>query len=82
MRNSEYQFVGMDADEIVQSMVSRYETLTGVTVHPASPEKLFIQWVAAVIVQERAINNYTGNQNLPSRAEGQNLDALAELFYM
>lgn len=82
MRNSEYQFVGMDADELVQSMVSRYEELTGVTVYPASPEKLFIQWVAAVIVQERAINNYTGNQNLPSRAEGQNLDALAELFYM
>ena len=27
------------------------------------------------------MNNYTGNQNIPSRAEGKNLDALAELTY-
>ena len=49
---------------------------------PASPEKLFIQFVAAVVIQERGLNNYTGNQNIPSRAEGENLDALAELFYV
>lgn len=46
------------------------------------PEKLFIQFVAAVVIQERGLNNYTGNQNIPSRAEGENLDALAELFYV
>jgi phage-related baseplate assembly protein len=28
------------------------------------------------------LENYTANQNLPSRAEGKNLDALAELFYL
>ena len=32
-----------------------------------------------VIIQERVLNNWTGNQNIPSRAEGENLDALAEL---
>lgn len=59
-----------------------YETLTGTVVHPASPEMQFIRWVCNIIIQERVLNNYTGNQNIPSRAEGENLDALAELTYL
>lgn len=62
-------------------MTAKYEELTGVTVQPGSPERLFIQWAASVVIQERALANYAANQNLPSRAEGENLDALAELFY-
>ena len=31
---------------------------------------------------ERAQNNWTGCQNLPSSAEGEYLDGLAELFYL
>lgn len=81
MRNPEYLFASVDADEITDELVGMYEEITGLAVHPASPERLFIQWVADVIVQERAITNYIGNQNIPSRAEGQNLDALGELFY-
>jgi len=42
----------------------------------------FIRWVCNIIIQERVLNNYTGNQNIPSRAEGKNLDALAELTYL
>ena len=79
-RNSEYQFVDTDTDALVESLVSAYETITGHAAAPASPERLFISWVANIIVQERVLNNYTGNQNIPSRAEGANLDALAELY--
>ena len=63
-------------------MIVAYERICGVTVQPASPERLFIQWVASIILQERQLLNYAGNQNIPSRAVGENLDALAELFYM
>lgn len=80
-RNTQYQFVSTDTAALVSSLVSGYEKITGVSVRPASPEKLFIQWVADIIIQERVLNNYTGNQNIPSRAEGENLDALGELFY-
>ena len=52
------------------------------TVRPASPEMQLIRWIAHVIIQERVLNNWTGNQNIPSRAEGENLDALAELTYI
>ncbi len=81
-RNPFYQFVDTDTEKIVAQLVTAYELITGVSVRPASPEKLFIQWVAAILVQERAYTNYIGNQNIPSRAEGDNLDALAEIFFM
>lgn len=80
-RNPEYQFVSTDTDALIADLVAGYEAITGITVRPASPEKLFIQWVASVVLQERVWNNYTGNQNIPSRATGQNLDALGDLFY-
>lgn len=80
-RNPQYQFVSTDTDTLVSSLVAGYEKITGISVQPASPEKLFLQWVAHIILQERIMNNYTGNQNIPSRAEGDNLDALGELFY-
>ncbi len=81
MSRAQYQFIPTDPNEIVEWMTAKYEELTGVTVQPGSPERLFIQWAASVVIQERALANYAANQNLPSRAEGENLDALAELFY-
>lgn len=80
-RNPDYQFVNTDTETLVTDLITAYEKLTKTTVRPASPEKLFIQWVAAIILQERVMNNYTGNQNIPSRAEGAALDGLGELFY-
>lgn len=81
-RNNDYQFISTDTNALVSQLISAYEKIAGITVMPASPERLFIQWIAGVIIQERVLNNYTGNQNLPSRASGQNLDALGELFYI
>ena len=77
--NSDYQFVPTDPEEITALLTQTYEQLTDTTVHPASPERLFIQWVTSILVQERVLTNYAANQNIPSRAEGANLDALAEL---
>ena len=79
-RNTEHQFIPTDGDPIISKLIAMYELLTGTVVHPASPEMQFIRWVSNIIVQERVMNNYTGNQNIPSRAEGENLDALGELF--
>ena len=80
-RGADYQFVPTDPKDVEIWLTSQYEEITGETVDPASPERLFIQWIAEIIVLERVMTNYTGNQNIPSRAVGENLDALAELFY-
>ena len=79
-RNPEYQFVSTATDELLSLLIEGYERITGRTVHPADPERLFIDWAAAMIVQERVKANYIGNQNIPSRAEGENLDGLGELY--
>ena len=78
---SDYAFVGTDTTALVTAMIAAYEKMTGTTVQPASPERLFILWVADIIVQTRVAINYAANQNIPSRAVGENLDTLAELFY-
>lgn len=80
-RNPDFEFVEADVAELQAEMVRTYEQLSGETLRPGSPENLMIQWVASIILQERIKGNYAANQNLPSRAEGKNLDALAELFY-
>lgn len=81
-RNNDYQFVSTNTEVLQAQMIAAYERICGITVQPASPERLFIQWVASIILQERQLLNYAGNQNIPSRAAGENLDALAELFYL
>ena len=80
-RNPEYKFVETDSGALESKMITMYESLTNRTVQPSDPERLFIAWAASVIVQERTSQNYVGNQNLPSRAEGKNLDALGEWIY-
>lgn len=80
-RAIEYQFVSTDSAEIVADLTAKYEELTGHTLLPSDPDKLFIQWVAGIIIQQRIIVNYAANQNIPSRAVGANLDALGEMIY-
>ncbi len=79
--DSEVQFVNPDIDEIIAELTKQYEMTVGITVQRSSPEKLFISWVADVLMQAYVGINYAANQNIPSRAEGENLDALGELFF-
>ena len=81
-RNTVYQFIELDADALEREITGKYETLTGSSVRTASPESLFIKWIVSILIQERAQANYAANQNVPSRATGENLDALGELFFV
>lgn len=80
-RNPLYQFVDTDTTKLEAALVDAYEAIVGHSAQPSSPERIFIAWVASIILQERVYLNHAGNQNIPSRAEGANLDALGELFY-
>lgn len=80
-RKTEYQFVSTDAAALIAQLVASYEADSGETLQPASPEHVFIRWLASVILQERAELNHAGNQNLASRAEGSYLDELGEDIY-
>lgn len=80
-RRAEYQFVPTDVGTIEEGMTARLEELTGQKVRQGSPEGQVLHWMAQIISQERVMTNYAANQNIPSRAEGENLDALGELFF-
>ncbi len=79
--NSDYQFVSDDIDEILPEFITQYELTTNRTVQPSSPVRLLISWMASLFVEAYARINYSGNQNIPSRAEDENLDAIGELFF-
>lgn len=80
-RNTDYKFVETDSATIEAALIAEYERITGITVQPATPDRLFIAWVASVIIQERVNQNFVGNQNIPSRAEGSYLDALGKWLF-
>lgn len=73
-------FVETDTDKLVNTLIQSYETFTGRTLYPADPARLFILWLANIIVQERVNIDFSAKQNLPRYAEGEYLDSLAELF--
>ena len=80
-RNDEYQFVSTDSSTVIANLVNAYQEITGRTLQPSDPDKLFLSWVADAIIKGNVRVNYVGNQNIPSRAEGVNLDALGEWIY-
>lgn len=69
-------FVDADPEAIQAAMFSAYTAITGRTLAPGDPVRLFILTIAEVIIQQRAAINYAGRQNLLSYAQGEYLDAL------
>ena len=81
MRGTDFHFVDTDAEALTTALTQQYEAITGHTVSPADPERLFIAWLADAIIKERVSMNFTGNMNIPSRATGEYLEALGEWIY-
>lgn len=77
---SDYEFVTMDASEIEADIAAMYTAITGRTVS-SGPDLLFIQWIASILMLCNANVNKAGNANIASRAEGEDLDALARDIY-
>ena len=80
------EFLETDTETIESNMIALYEEFVKQSgrrdykVYPASPERLFIAWCAAIIVQQRVLINETAKKNVPRYAKGEYLDSLAELF--
>lgn len=74
-------FVDFDADKTVAEMTKDYEALMDVTVHPGSPERLFLLWLANIAIQLKANIDISAKENVPRFASGDKLDSLTELFH-
>lgn len=83
MPNNKYpdiSFVDTNTETLVNNLIMSYEAFTGRTLYPADPARLFILWIADIIMQERIIINESAKQNVPRYAQSDYLDSLAELF--
>jgi phage-related baseplate assembly protein len=84
------EFVETDTETVISNMIALYEELVkqsgreNYQVQPGSPERIFISWMAAVIVQQRVLINETAKMNVPryaAKSENEDyLDSLAEIF--
>ena len=74
------EFLETDTETIESNMIALYEELVNkelvkqgkrekYKVYPASPERLFIAWCAAIIVQQRVLINETAKKNVPRYAK-------------
>ena len=72
-------FVDVDTETVEKSVFTAYQNITGRTPALADPIRLFLLFIADVLVQMRNNLNYTGKQNLLKYSEGDNLDNLAAL---
>lgn len=89
MREKEYpdiHFLETDTEIIESNMIALYELMMqeygrrDYKMKPASPERVFIAWCAAIVVQQRILIDETARKNVPRYAEGEYLDSLAELY--
>ena len=83
-------FLETETETIISSMIALYEEMQkeagrdNYKVRPGSPERVFISWMAAIIVQQRTLINETAKMNVPryaAKSENEEyLDSLAEIF--
>ena len=55
-------YVETDTETIVNALIQGYEKIAGRTLYPADPARLFILWVADIIVQERVNIDFPRNR--------------------
>lgn len=84
------EFLETDTETVISSMIALYEEMQRAAgrdnykVRPGNQERVFISWMAAIIVQQRTLINETAKMNVPryaAKSENEEyLDSLAEIF--
>ena len=74
------RFVDGDAADVERNVITRYERLSGRSLAKGDPVRLFLESVAAVIVQQRELIDWAAKQNLLAYASGNYLDHLGALL--
>ena len=75
----EISFVETDTGNIESAIITTYEALAGRTLAQGDPIRLFLLSVAAIIVQQRVLIDYSAKMNLLAYAEGDYLDHIGAL---
>jgi len=72
----EVTFCETDAANIEQSVITTYEGITGTSLYAGNPVRLFLEGLAAIIIQQRQAIDFAGKQNLLKYSQKDHLDHL------
>lgn len=75
------EFCHKTADEILDELVSSWESTMGRSLGKADPIRAMLAWEASIDAQLYAAINESARMNMPRYAAGEYLDSLAEIFY-
>jgi len=75
----EINFVDTDASKVEGEVITTYEQISGKSLAPGDPVRLFLEGLAYIIAQQRFVIDYSAKQNLLAYSEGDFLDYLGEL---
>lgn len=67
-------FCDVDTSAVQAEVLADYQTITGRTLYPGDPERLFLEGLAYVIALQRYVIDYTGKMNLLRYSAGDYLD--------
>ena len=73
-------FVTQTTKDVENTLITTYEDLTGITLQPADPVRLFLESLAYVISIQNGVIELAGKQNLLAYAKGAHLDHLGALM--
>ena len=76
----ELNFIEVNAETILSRLVEKFQIYTGDVLNPADERRIFLQGLAYVLADEANHINETGRGNLLKYANGQEIDALGDLF--
>ena len=72
-------FTKKSAETTIANIITTYEAIAGRSLLPGDPVRLFLQSVAAIIVQQRNVIDFAAKQNLLSYVTDDYVDYLGEL---
>lgn len=75
----EIKFAEKSPQAIESAIITTYEAISGRTLFPGDPVRLFLSAVAAIIIQQRTLIDYTAKQNLLAYSTGDYLDHIGVL---
>lgn len=72
-------FAELATSDIESSVITAYEAIAGRKLYPGDPVRLFLEAIALLIVQQRALIDYSAKQNLLAYSTNSYLDHLGVL---
>lgn len=72
-------FADKSVTDVESSVITTYESISGRTLAPADPVRLFLVSIASIIVNQRSIIDFAAKQNLLSYVTDEYVDYLGEL---